>query len=33
MPALVAHLNAHPTEDKEVMGLTPAGSATLFCGD
>ena len=25
--------DAHPTGDQEVVGSTPAGSATFFCGD
>ena len=29
----VAQLDARPTEDQEVAGLTPAGSATFFHGD
>ena len=29
----VAKLDAHLTGDQEVAGLTPAGSATFFCGD
>ena len=33
MPASVAQLDVHPTGDLEVVGLTPAGSATFFCGD
>ena len=33
LPASVAQLDAHPTGDQEVAGLTPAGSATFFCGD
>ena len=32
-PALVAHLDARPTGDKEVAGSTPAGSAIFFRGD
>ena len=32
-PALVAELDACPTEDQEVTGLTPAGSATFLRGD
>ena len=30
MPALVAQLDALPTGDQEVAGLTPARSATFF---
>ena len=26
-----AQLDAHPTDDEEVGGLTPAGSATVSC--
>ena len=33
MPASVAQLNARPTADQEVSGLTPAVSATFFRGD
>ena len=33
LPALVAQLDAHPTGDQEVAGLTPAGSATFFGGN
>ena len=33
VPASVAQLDARPTEDQEVGGSTPAGSATFFCGD
>ena len=29
----VAQLDACPTGDREVAGLTLAGSATFFCGD
>ena len=29
----VAQLDARPTEDEEVAGSTPAGSATFFHGD
>ena len=29
----MAQLDARPTRDQEVAGLTPAGSATLFRGD
>ena len=32
-PASVAQLDASPTGDLEVAGLTPAGSATFFRGD
>ena len=32
-PALVAELDAHPTGGQEVVGSTPAGSATFFRGD
>ena len=32
-PALVAQLDARATGDQEVAGLTPACSATFFCGD
>ena len=32
-PALVAELDALPTGDQEVVGLSPAGSATVFRGD
>ena len=32
-PASVAQLDACPTDDQEVAGLTPAGSATFFRGD
>ena len=31
--ASVAQLDAHPTDDQEVAGSTPAGSATFFRGD
>ena len=31
--ASVAQLDAHPTGDQEVAGLTPSGSATFFRGD
>ena len=31
--AVVAQLDAPPTGDQEVAGLTPAGSATFFHGD
>ena len=31
--ALVAQLDAHPTENQEVAGLTPAGSAAFFHED
>ena len=31
--ALVVQLDARPTEDQEVAGSTPAGSATFFHGD
>ena len=31
--ALVAQLDALPTGDQEVAGLTPAGSATFIHGD
>ena len=30
---LVAQLDAHPTSDQEVVGSTPAGSATYFHRD
>ena len=30
LPASLAQLDAHPTEDREVVGSIPAGSATLF---
>ena len=33
LPALAAQLDARPTGDQEVAGLTPAGSATFFLGD
>ena len=33
LPASVAQLNARPTGDQEVVGSTPAVSATFFCGD
>ena len=33
LPASVAQLDAHPTGNKEVAGLTPAESATFFRGD
>ena len=33
VPSLVAQLDARPTEDQEVAGLTPAGSAKFFRGD
>ena len=29
----MAQLDMCPTGDQEVAGLTPAGSATFFCGD
>ena len=29
----MAQLDARPTGDQEVAGLTPAGSATFFRGD
>ena len=29
----MAQRDAHPTGDQEVVGLTPAGSATFFHGD
>ena len=32
-PASVAQLDARPTGDQAVGGLTPTGSATFFCGD
>ena len=32
LPALVAQLDARPTGDQEVAGLTPAGLATFFGG-
>ena len=32
-PALVAQLHARLTGDQEVVGSTPAGSATFFFGD
>ena len=32
LPALVAQFDAHLTGDQEVVGSTPAGSATFFCG-
>ena len=32
-PASVAQLDAHPTADQEVVGLTPTGLATFFHGD
>ena len=32
-PASVAQLDARQTGDQEVVGLTPAGSATFFHGD
>ena len=32
-PASAAQLDAHPTGDQEVAGLTPAGSATFCRGD
>ena len=31
--ASVAQLDARPTVDQEVVGSTPAGSATFFRGD
>ena len=31
--ASVAQLDAHPTSDQEVAGLTPARSAAFFHGD
>ena len=31
--ASVAQLDARPTDDQEVAGSTPAGSATFFRGD
>ena len=30
LSALVAQLDSHPTGDQEVVGSTPAGSATFF---
>ena len=33
MLALVAHSTVRQTCDQEVAGLTPARSATFFCGD
>ena len=33
MSALMAELDARPTEDQKVAGSTPAGSATFFRGD
>ena len=33
MLASVAQLDAHPTGDQEVVGLTPTRLATLFRGD
>ena len=32
-PVSVAQLNARPTDDQEVAGLTPAASAPFFRGD
>ena len=32
-PTLVAQLDARPTGNQEVAGLTPARLATFFCGD
>ena len=32
LPTSVAQLDARPTVDQEVAGLTPAGSATFFRG-
>ena len=32
-PASMAQLDACPTGDQKAAGLTPAGSATFFCGD
>ena len=29
----MAQLDAHLSGDQEVVGLTPASSATFFCGD
>ena len=33
LPASVAQLDARQTSDQEVMGSTPAGSTTFFCGE
>ena len=33
VPASVVQLDAHLTDDQEVESSTPAGLATLFCGD
>ena len=33
MPASVAQLDVRLTGDQEIVGLTPAGSATFFRGD
>ena len=33
VPASVAQLDPRSTGDQEVVGLTPAGSATFFRGD
>ena len=33
LPASLAQLDAHPSGDQEVVGLTPAGSATFFRRD
>ena len=32
-PASLARLDARPTDDQEVAGSTPAGSAAFFRGD
>ena len=32
-PVSVAQLDARLTGDQEVVGSTPAGLATFFCGD
>ena len=33
MPASMAQLDAHPTDDQEVAGSNPARLATFFHGD